>query len=58
MGVGYICALGARQVVISFSDIIIEVFCTLYFTHKVQINYVVYDHMDTSIEGMITGSHN
>ena len=33
-------------------------FCTLYFTHKVQINYVVYDHMDTSIEDMITGSHN
>ena len=60
MRVGYFYALGARLNVISFSDgtNFLNSLYTCCFTYKVQINYAVYDHMDTPIEDMVIVSHN
>lgn len=61
MGVGHIYAQGARLNIISFSDLIVWIFELSYtqsFIYKVQINCVVYGHMDKSMEDMIIGSHN
>ena len=57
----WICALGAKQIlryVICFSGINYSFLYAHYYTNKVRINYIVYDHVDTSIKDMIIGSHN
>ena len=61
MGVHYIYALGAKLFVISFNDFNYMNFLNSYtrcFTNKVQVNYAIYDHIDTSIEDMVISSHN
>ena len=60
VGVGYIYVLGVRLNIISFSNGMnfLNSYTRGFSTYKVQINYVIYDHMDTCIEDMIIGSHN
>ena len=63
MGVRYIYALRARLFVILFSNFNGMNFLNSYthvvsYIYEVQINYVVYDHLDTSIEDMVIGSQN
>ena len=42
-----------------FDFMILMVFLyTRRFTYKVQINYAIYDYMDTSIEDIVIVSHN